>query len=108
AGYTPSHAITFNLPTPSTPLPPSDQTRARLRLFDDKMSVIPGVQAVSVTLGSRPMIHDSALPFWTEGEPKPANDNDMHQAMFYLVEAGFQQAMGITLQHGRFVTPDDN
>jgi len=106
-GYNPSHAITFNLSTPSTSLTTSDQTRARLRLFDDKMSVIPGVQAVSVTLGSRPMIHDSALPFWTEGEPKPANDNDMHQAMFYLVEAGFQQAMGITLQRGRFVTPDD-
>src|SRR5215813_1234379 len=106
-GYNPSHAITFNLSTPSTSLTTSDQTRARLRLFDDKMSAIPGVQAVSVTLGSRPMIHDSSLPFWTEGEPKPANDNDMHQAMFYLVEAGFQQAMGITLQRGRFVTPDD-
>ena len=54
------------------------------------------------------MIHDSSLPFWIEGQPKPANDNDMPQAMFYLVEAGFQQAMGITLQRGRFVTPQDN
>jgi predicted permease len=72
------------------------------------MSSIPGVQAVSVTLGSRPMIHDSSLPFWIEGQPKPANDNEMHQAMFYLVEAGFEQAMGITLQRGRFVTPQDN
>src|SRR5215471_11957184 len=106
-GYNPSHAITFNLSTPSTSATTSDQTRARLRLFDDKMHAVPGVQAVSVTLGSRPMIHDSSLPFWIEGEPKPSNDNDMHQAMFYLVEAGFQQAMGITLQRGRFVTPDD-
>jgi hypothetical protein len=32
----------------------------------------------------------------------------MHQGMFYLVEAGFQQAMGITLERGRFVTPQDN
>jgi predicted permease len=32
----------------------------------------------------------------------------MHQAMFYLVEEGFQRAMGITLQRGRFVTPQDN
>jgi hypothetical protein len=31
-----------------------------------------------------------------------------HQAMFYLVEAGFEQAMGITLERGRFVTPQDN
>jgi predicted permease len=54
------------------------------------------------------MIHDSSLPFWIEGQPKPANDNDKHQAMFYLVEEGFQQAMGITLLRGRFVTGQDN
>jgi hypothetical protein len=76
----------------------------RLRNFDDKMRSIPGVQAVSVTLGSRPMIHDSALPFWIEGEPKPPHDNDMHGATFFLVESGFQQAMGITLLRGRFVS----
>jgi putative ABC transport system permease protein len=72
------------------------------------MRSIPGVQAVSVTLGSRPMIHDSALPFWIEGQPKPVDDTDMPQAMFYLVEAGFEPAMGVTLQRGRFVSPQDN
>src|SRR6185437_2626237 len=103
-----SHALTFVVSMPSSPSTTSAETRARLRQFDDKMLSIPGVQAVSVTLGSRPMIHNSSLPFWLEGEPKPANVNDMHQAMFYLVEAGFQQAMGITLERGRFVTPRDN
>jgi predicted permease len=107
-GYHPSHAITFNLSLPSSGATTSAETRARLRQFDDKMSSIPAVQAVSVTLGSRPMIHDSFLPFWIEGQPKPANDNEMHQAMYYLVEAGFEQAMGITLERGRFVTPQDN
>src|SRR5579864_1291346 len=107
-GFNPSHAITFNLSMPSSAATTSDETRARLRQFDDKMRSIPGVQAVSVTLGSRPMIHDSSLPFWIEGQPKPANDNQMHQAMFYLVEAGFQQAMGITVERGHFVTPQDN
>ncbi len=107
-GFNPSHAITFSLSMPSSSATTSAETRARLRRFDDKMSSIPGVQAVSVTLGSRPMIHDSSLPFWIEGQPKPANDNEMHQAMFYLVEAGFEQAMGITLERGRFVTPQDN
>ena len=66
------------------------------------------VQAVSVTLGSRPMIHDSALPFWIEGDPKPAHDSDMHAATFFLVESGFREAMGITLRRGRFVTDQDN
>jgi predicted permease len=107
-GFNPSHAITFDLSLPSAATTTSAETRARLREFDAKMRAIPGVEAVSVTLGSRPMIHISTLPFWIEGEPKPATIQDMHQAMFYLVEAGFQKAMGITLERGRFITPQDN
>jgi predicted permease len=107
-GFNPSHAITFTLSLPPDPATNSAATRARLRQFDDKMRSIPGVQAVSVTLGSRPMIHNSSEPFWIEGQPKPANLPDMPQAMFYLVEAGFQQAMGVTLQRGRFIRPQDD
>jgi predicted permease len=107
-GFNPSHAITFTLSLPAAPTTNSAETRARLRHFDDKMHGIPGVQAVSVTLGSRPMIHNSSLPFWIEGQPKPANVQEMHQAMFYLVESGFQQAMGVALERGRFVTPQDD
>ena len=107
-GFNPSHAITFSLSLPAAPTTSSAETRARLRQFDDKMHSIPGVRAVSVTLGSRPMIHNSSLPFWIEGQPKPANFQEMPQAMFYLVEAGFQQAMGVTLERGRFITPQDD
>lgn len=107
-GFNPSQAITFSVSLPSSPSTTSDETRARLRQFDEKIRSVPGVEAVSVTLGSLPMIHDSSLPFWIEGEPKPASDSEMHPAMFYLVEAGFQQAMGITLQRGRFITAQDN
>jgi len=107
-GYNPSHAITFSVSMPAGPHTTSAETRARLRQLDERLSAIPGVQAVSVTLGSRPMIHDSSLPFWIEGRPKPANENEMPQSMFYLVESGFQQAMGLTLERGRFVTPQDN
>jgi len=92
-GFNPSHAITFTLSLPAGPATNSAETRARLRHFDDKMHSIPGVQAVSVTLGSRPMIHNSSEPFWIEGQPKPANLPEMHQAMFYLAESGFRQAM---------------
>jgi predicted permease len=107
-GFNPSHAITFSLSLPAAPTTSSAETRARLRQFDDKMHSISGVRAVSVTLGSRPMIHNSSLPFWVEGQPKPANFQEMPQAMFYLVEAGFQQAMGVTLERGRFITPQDD
>jgi predicted permease len=107
-GYDPSHAVTFSVSLPSNAKTTPAETRARLRHFDAAMRSIPGVEAVSVTLGSRPMIHDSELPFWIEGRPKPATNNDMPQALFYLVESGFQRAMGITLQRGRFVTDQDN
>jgi predicted permease len=107
-GFNPSHAVTFSLSIPATPGTTSADTRARLRKLDEQLAAIPSVQAVSVTLGSRPMIHDSSLPFWIEGRPRPANENEMPQAMFYLVEAGFEKAMGITLERGRFVTPQDN
>ena len=107
-GFNPSHAITFALSMPSTDATTSAETRARLRHFDDAMRNVPGVQAVSVTLGSRPMIHNSTEPFWIEGQPKPVNLQEMPQSMFYLVEGGFQQAMGITLERGRFVTPQDD
>lgn len=107
-GFNPSHGVTFNLSIPATARTTSAATRARLRRLDEQLSAVPGVQAVSVTLGSRPMIHDSSLPFWIEGRPRPANENEMAQAMFYLVEAGFEQAMGITVQRGRFVAPQDN
>jgi predicted permease len=107
-GFNPSHAITFTLSLPEADTATSAETRARLRYFDAKMHSIPGVQAVSVTLGSRPMIHNSSLPFWIEGQPKPANVQEMPQAMFSLVESGYQQAMGTTLERGRFITPQDD
>ena len=107
-GYNPDHAVTFSLSLPSNAKTTAAETRARLRHLDAAMRAIPGVEAVSGTLGSRPMIHDSELPFWVEGRAKPENDNDMPQAMFYLVESGFMPAMGITLERGRWVTDQDD
>jgi predicted permease len=107
-GFVPDHAITFSLSVPSSPSTTSAETRARLRRFDATLQSVPGVDAVSVTLGSRPMIHDTSLPFWIDGQPKPATLHDMPQTMVYLVEGGFRQAMGVRLEHGRFVTPQDD
>jgi predicted permease len=107
-GYNPEHAITFSVSLPPNPKATPAETRERLRHVDAEMRAIHGIEGVSITLGSRPLIHDSELPFWIEGQPKPASLNEMPQAMFYLVEAGFQQAMGITLERGRFVTAQDN
>ncbi len=107
-GFNPNHAITFSLSMPSSPNTSTAETRSRLRAFDQKMREVPGVTAVSVTLGSRPMIHPSTEAFWIEGQPKPSEINEMNQALFTFAESGFQQAMGITMQRGRFISPDDN
>ncbi|HKT08324.1 MAG TPA: ABC transporter permease [Gemmatimonadaceae bacterium] len=107
-GFDPSHAVTFSLSLPASYSTESADTRARLREFDAKMLTLPGVDAVSATLGSRPMVHNSTEAFWIEGRPKPPNLNDMPQALFYLAEDGFQRAMGVRLERGRFITPEDD
>ena len=107
-GFDPSHAVTFSLSLPASYSTESADTRARLREFDAKMLTLPGVDAVSATLGSRPMVHNSTESFWIEGRPKPANLNDMPQALFYLAEDGFQHAMGVRLERGRFIAPQDD
>jgi predicted permease len=107
-GFKPNHALTFSLSIPSSATTTPAETRARLRQFDEMVQAIPGVEAVSVTLGSRPMIHDSSVPLWIEGRPRPASDSEMPGSLFYLVEEGFERAMGITLLRGRFVTARDD
>ncbi|MGA8108219.1 MAG: ABC transporter permease [Acidobacteriaceae bacterium] len=107
-GYDPDHAITFSMSLPANAKTTTAEVRARMRRLDTAMAAIPGVEAVSGTLGSRPMIHDSELPFWIEGRAKPANDNDMPQAMMYLVEPGFLKAMGMSLERGRWIRDEDN
>jgi predicted permease len=107
-GFTPDHAVTFSVSLPSSAATTPADTRARLRRLDEAIGAVPSVSAVSVTLGSRPLIHDSSLPFWIDGLPKPAHDNDMPQSLFYLVEAGFERAMGLRLERGRFVEARDD
>jgi len=106
-GYNPSHAITFDLSLPDASHATPAQTRARLRAFDAALMQLPGVEAESVTLGSRPMIHDSSLPIWIQGRPKPAEQTGMPQSLFYLAEGGYAKAMGLTLLRGRFLTDQD-
>ena len=46
--------------------------------------------------------------FWMEGQPKPANENDMNWALEYTVEPDYLRVMRIPLERGRFFTPQDN
>jgi predicted permease len=54
------------------------------------------------------MTGDSEIPFWIEGQPRPANQNEMPFALFYLITPGYQQAMRIPLERGRFINAHDD
>lgn len=106
-GFNPHNAITFafsRLPTPgATP----DAIRASLRQIQDTVAGVPGVEAASLDDGSIPMTGDSEVPFWIEGQPKPATGSEMKSALFYIVEPDYLKAMGISLERGRFLTRAD-
>ena len=54
------------------------------------------------------MSSDDEWLFWIDGQPKPANDNDMNWALNYVVEPDYLRVMGIPLKHGRFFTSQDD
>ena len=54
------------------------------------------------------MSGDSELPFWVEGRPKPATEQEMPFAMFAMVSTHYQQVMRIPVQRGRGFTERDD
>jgi predicted permease len=107
-GFDPHNATTFSLSYPTTLGATPDAIRASMRQLHDAVAVVPGVEAASLTAGSAPMSGDSELPFWIEGQPKPATESEMKTALFCAVELDYLKAMGIPLVRGRFLTPADN
>jgi predicted permease len=107
-GFEAKNVLSFNLasaqPLGQTPA----ATRAAFRRLHDAISAVPGVQAVSLTVGSSPMKGDSELPLWLEGEAKPASMADMKSSLFYMTESDYLKVMKIPLKRGRFLTDSDN
>jgi len=73
-----------------------------------RLRAVPGVQAVSIVLGSVPMSGDSELPYWVEGRPKPAEQSQMDEALFYGIDPDYFAVMRIPLRRGRLLTAQDN
>jgi predicted permease len=107
-GFDPHNAATFSLSYPTTLGVTPDAIRASMRQLHDSVATVPGVEAASLTAGSSPMSGDSELPFWIEGQPKPATEAEMKAALFYAVEPDYLKAMRIPLVRGRFLTSADN
>ena len=107
-GFDPHNVLAFDFSWTSDPKITADQLRAKHREAIRQLETIPGVQALSIMGGSLPMTGDSELPFWLEGQPKPATDNDMPFALFYLITPGYQEAMRISLDRGRLFNERDD
>jgi len=107
-GFDPRNLLTFEISSTSNAAATPDQLRVMYRETIRQLENIPGVEKVSLLGGSLPMTGDSEIPFWLEGQPKPANDNDMPFALFYLVNSGYHQAMRIPLERGRTFTEQDS
>jgi putative ABC transport system permease protein len=107
-GFNPRNVLAFSLSLTSTEATTGDQLRAKYQASVDSITAIAGVESVSMLGGSLPMTGDSEIPFWIEGQPKPPTQQDMPSALFYLVTPGYQAAMGIPLERGRFFTAQDD
>jgi len=107
-GFNSNKVVTFAVSCPITPHATPDAIRASMRQLQDTVAAVPGVEAASLNAGAMPMSGDSELPFWIEGQPKPATDAEMKMSLFYVIEPDYLKAMGISLERGRFLTRADN
>jgi predicted permease len=107
-GFDPHNVLTFQISATSTGATTPDQLRSMYRETLRQLESVRGVETVSMMGGSLPMTGDSEIPFWLEGQPKPASDNDMPFALFYLVNSGYHQAMRIPVERGRTFTEQDS
>ncbi len=104
-GFDPRHILSFRAGFPRIESP--EAIRAMWRQLHDNLEAIPGVQAASITLASKPTRSDSEAPFWLEGEPKPTSNSQMKISLYYLVEPDYLKVMQIPLERGRFLTSND-
>ena len=107
-GFDPHNVLTFSLSWTSQPGMTPAMLRAKHRAILENLAGVPGVESAAIQAGSLPMAGDSEVPFWIEGHPKPANDNEMPFALFYLESQGYTPAMRIPLERGRLITDRDD
>jgi len=106
-GFNAENVLSFNVasaqPLGATPA----ATRAAFRQLHDSIAAVPGVESISLSVGSSPMSGDSELPLWLEGEAKPASMSDMKSSLFYITEPEYLATMKIPLKRGRFLSLSD-
>ena len=107
-GFDAQNVVNFRVATAQALGTTPAAIRAAFRNLHDAVSAVPGVEAMALADGSAPMEGDSDVPFWLEGQPKPASEQEMKSTLFYLTQADYLKVMKIPLKRGRFLTDSDD
>jgi predicted permease len=107
-GFDARNVLSFETSITSDKEVTSAQLRAKYRESVRQIESLAGVESAALVGGSLPMTGDSELPFWRDGQPKPANQNDMPFTIFYLVTPSYPSTMRIPVQRGRFFNDRDD
>jgi predicted permease len=107
-GYNPRNVMTFAASGPTAfKQQAPDALRAAYRQIHEKLATTPGVEAVSLSWGSRPMASDNENYFWFADRPRPSHQSNLAMALNYVVEPDYLNVMQIHVKRGRFITPAD-
>jgi predicted permease len=106
-GFDPSNVVFFSFGSAQSLGATPDAVRQSYRQIHDAIAAVPGVESVSLSGASTPMETDSELPFWLEGEAKPASQADMKPSLFFAVQSDYLKVMRVPLKRGRFLTQAD-
>jgi predicted permease len=107
-GFDPHNLVYFSVtPAPSLGNQSRDAVRAALRQVDATAGSVPGVEALSLHDGARPMESDNERGFLLEGQELPTQGKNFQQALEYIVEPKYLETMRIPLLRGRFLSDQD-
>jgi putative ABC transport system permease protein len=108
-GFDAHNVLTFSIGLPPSILNGNATAiRAELRQVTDRVAAVPGVTAAAL-LNEAPLTGDySGLPFWLEGQPKPASQNTMPNAIWSVASPDYLKVMRIPLLRGRFLNSQDD
>lgn len=107
-GFEPQSVLHFELAAPHPLGATPASTRSAMLRLRDAFAGTPGVRSASLMFGGMPFMGDSDLPFWLEGQPKPASQGEMKSSLFYAVQPDYRSVMQIPLVRGRFIEPQDD
>jgi predicted permease len=106
-GFDPQHAMEFGVSPSAARVTTPAHIRETYREITARFEDVPGVAAASPLVGALPLTGDSLVGFWITGQPKPSSAKEMTRAQWYAVAPDYLKAMGIPLQRGRFLSPQD-